>query len=104
MAELRYQVRSSCASIRTISQGCQNIWGWGTAVLPPSRIDNPLQVVVSCLRMHSSVSVPEDAESLPSLPFISTSWGVNSAGRWTCNNHRSSLHVEGEGRHSGRTS
>ena len=58
-------VSSSCASMRTISEGCQDIWGLGTAVLPPSRIDDPLQVVVSCLHMHLSVSVLVDGESLP---------------------------------------
>ena len=63
MAKLKVQFRSSCASMRTISEGCQDIWGWGTAAFPPSRIDNPLQVVVSCLPMHLSVSLPNDGGS-----------------------------------------
>ena len=66
MAKLSHRVRSSRASMRTISEGCQDIWGLGTAALPPSRIDDSLQIFISCLRRHPSVSVPEDRR----VPFV----------------------------------
>lgn len=95
--KLKYQVGSSCAGMRTIPEGCQDIWGWGAAAFPPGRIDNSLQVFIGCLHMHLSVSVPRDGGFYISLPLISTSWEGHTMLLYRLTAHRSSLHAGREG-------
>ena len=80
--------------MRTISEGCQDIWGLRAAAFPPGRNDNSLQVFISCLHMHLSVSVPEDGGIRQASPLISTGCEGHTMLADGLANHRSGLHAE----------